>query len=222
MITPQIVRAKFLDLLHGGDAHFAPPKKGATIKKYSVAACAFMVTLVLIGCTASRQVSRVEEHQSEDHKAIFNYLAESKRRYNQRKRIDLSRLTEKARINTQYHEKDAFLSPQKLQKVWPNRNEIIQSHEFRMQSIEVENISINGNTARVQTQRTLVSERWDTLHKYTFAKSSRNETAYGNSTEAGPSLKHVPSAISMYRANGTIHDSGYQLNSAPRFTLGKT
>ena len=136
------------------------------MKKAFAAAC--LGGLILIGCTVSQRVSRVEEHQSSDHKAIYDFLAESKQRYNQRKEMDPSRLTQEARINTQFQEEDVFLSPRELQKTWPSKKHIIQSHAFRLKSIKVKNISINGDTARVRSRRTLVSKRWNTRHKYTF------------------------------------------------------
>lgn len=63
--------------------------------------------------------------------------------------------------------------PPKAKKNWPEKIAVLQSHEFRMKSIEVEDLSLDGNKARVQTKRTLVSDRWDTVHKYTFREVSK-------------------------------------------------
>ena len=138
------------------------------MKKAFAAAC--LAGLILVGCTASQRISRIKEHQSPDHKAIHDFLAENKKRYNRREMIDPSRLTREARINTQYHEEDDFLSPRQIQKAWPSKKDVIRSHAFRLQSIEVESISVTKDTARVQTRRTLVSKRWNTRHRYTFSE----------------------------------------------------
>ncbi len=143
-------------------------KKGVVMRKLIATACAILVSLIFLGCTAPERVSLVENYKSQDHKAIYELLEANKERFNQRKGIDLSRLTENARIKTQYHDEDAFLSPQKLKKKWPEKSAVLQSHEFHMKSIEVEDLSINGDKARVKTKRTLVSDRWKTAHEYTF------------------------------------------------------
>lgn len=138
------------------------------MRKLIATACAILVSLIFLGCTAPERVSLVENYKSQDHKAIYELLESNKERFNQRKGIDLSRLTENARIKTQYHDEDAFLSPQKLKKKWPEKSAVLQSHEFHIKSIEVEDLSINGDKARVKTKRTLVSDRWKTAHEYTF------------------------------------------------------
>ena len=145
-----------------------PFKKGVLMRTLIATACAVIVSLLFLGCTAPERVAQVEDYKSADHKAIYQLLEANKERVNQRKGIDLSRMTEDARIKTQYHDKDAFLSPQKLQKAWPEKIAVLQSHEFRMKSIEVEDLSIDGDKARVKTKRTLVSDRWKTVREYTF------------------------------------------------------
>lgn len=137
------------------------------MRKLIATACTILFSLIFLGCTAPERVSLVEEYESADHKAIYEFLEASKKRYNQHKGIDLSRLTENARINTQYHDEDAFLSPQKLEKAWPERISILKSHKFHMKGIEVKSISIDGDTANVRTQRTLV-DRWKTVNEYTY------------------------------------------------------
>ena len=121
-------------------------------------------------CASQKTVSDIEKFDSPEHKKIYEYLLKTKKNFNERKAFDPSRLTENAKIMTEYQDEKIVATPKKLQEIWPQKINTYKKHEFKIRSIKVEKISIQGNMAQLKTKRTYYSSRWNEFYHYRISK----------------------------------------------------
>ena len=137
-------------------------------------AWSIVFVFVFLGCASQKTVSEINNYPSEEHKSIYEYLQESKESFNQRLSFDASNYTKNAKVMTQYNDEKITVSPEKLEKIWPEKIKTYKKHEFKIRSIRVKNISIQDDTAKLKTKRTYYSSRWNKFYNYSIEKVLKN------------------------------------------------
>ena len=141
------------------------------MRKICYTVLCLVLVFLLIGCASQKNISDVKSFESEEHKAIYNILEKNKEKFNNREMIDTSDFTEDAVIMTQYNDEKIKASPKKLKEIWPKKLDTFKKHKFKIRSINVQDISIQGDTAEVKSLRTCYSRRWNKFYKYRFKKT---------------------------------------------------
>ena len=126
--------------------------------------------LLMIGCAASNDISNVTEYQSQDHKQIYTQLKKERENFNKRKKVSLENFTDNAEIMVKYNDGKIIASPQKLKEIWPDKIDTFNKHKLILRTIEVENLKIQNDKAKVKTKRTYYSKRWSEYYNFKIYK----------------------------------------------------